>query len=90
MKPAPASMLDTELAALDDLGLLVNDRAAAERLLRLIAVLVALNERHEFDEHGRCRLCRPIRRGRRRHSCTVFEALTAYRIGHTPSRSNRA
>jgi hypothetical protein len=79
-------LLDAELAYLDDLGLLVNDRDAAERLLRLIGALAALNERHGFDERGRCRRCRPARRGRRRRDCTVHEAFAAYRIGRTEVR----
>jgi hypothetical protein len=82
MKPLGVRLVDAELAYLDDLGLLVSDRDAAERLLRLIGALAALTERHGFDERGRCRLCRPARRGRRRRDCTVHEALVAYRVGH--------
>jgi hypothetical protein len=82
MKSRGVRLLEAELAYLDDLGLLVSDRDAAERLLRLIGALAALNERHGFDERGRCRRCRPPRRGRRRWNCTVHEALVAYRVGH--------
>ncbi len=82
MKSSGMSVLDAEMACLDDLGLLVNDQQAAQRLLRLIGALAALNERPCFDEHGRCRVCRSSRRGRRRRACTVYEAFLAYRIGN--------
>jgi hypothetical protein len=79
--PRPG-VLDAELAQLDDLGWLVNDRAAAERILRLIGALAALNEAHGFDEQGRCTRCRPARWWRqRRHACTVREALAELGIG---------
>jgi hypothetical protein len=82
MSAPRTNVLDAELAQLDDLGLLINDRAAAERVLRLIGALVALNEAHGFDEQGRCRRCRPARWWhQRRHACTVREALAELGIG---------
>ena len=82
MSAPRTDVLDAELAQLDDLGLLINDRAAAERILRLIGALAALNKAHGFDEQGRCRRCRPARRWRqRRHPCTVREALAELGIG---------
>ena len=75
-------MLDAELARLDDLGLLVSDRDAAERLYRLVGALAALSDRHDIDARGRCRLCRrPRWWRRRRRACTVHEAFTAYGVG---------
>jgi hypothetical protein len=42
MSALRTDVLDAELAQLDDLGLLINDRAAAERVSRLIGALLAL------------------------------------------------
>ena len=81
MSGPQASVLDAELAQLDDLGLLINDRDAAERVFRLIGALVALHEAHGFDAEGRCRRCRPVRWWRRRHACTVRDAFAEYGIG---------
>lgn len=83
MTGSRANLLDAELARLDDLGLLVSDRDAAERLYRLVGALAALSERHGFDEEGRCRRCRPARWWRRRHTCTVHEAITELGIGRS-------
>jgi hypothetical protein len=83
MTGSRANLLDAELAHLDDLGLLVNDRDAAERLYRLVGALAALSERHALDARGRCRLCRRARWWTRRRTCTVHEALIAYGVGRT-------
>jgi hypothetical protein len=81
MSATRVGMLDAELADLDDLGLLINDREAAERVFRLIGALVALQKAHGFDAAGRCRLCRPGRWYRRRRACTVHDALREFGIG---------
>jgi hypothetical protein len=75
--------LDAELKELANLGWVVTDRDIAERLLRLVGVVVALRERHGFDARGRCTLCRPKQRrlARRRRRCTVHQALATFRIG---------
>ena len=83
MSASQASALDPELGQLDDLGLLINDREAAERVFRLIGVLVTLHKAHSIDEKGRCRRCRPARWWRRRHACTVHDALTEFGIGRS-------
>jgi hypothetical protein len=81
MTNASYDLVDAELARIDDLGLLVSDRDAAERLYRLVGALASLSERHASDPRGRCRLCRRGRWWTRRRTCTVREALTAYGIG---------
>jgi hypothetical protein len=80
------------LSELHDLALELDDRAMAERLLRVVGAVSSLSEQHALDDRGRCRLCRPTRRyapWRRRHACTVHQVCTTYRIdqptigGHT-------
>lgn len=83
MSPQHPEWLAAELAQLDDLGLLVSDRDAAERLYRLVGALAALAERHGFDDRGRCRLCRRARWWTRRKPCTVHKALTAFGVART-------
>lgn len=82
MRTAGSGALDTELAHLDDLGLLMN-REAAEHVFRLIGALAALRSAHDVDASGRCKRCRPTRWWHRRHACTVSEAFDDYRIGQT-------
>jgi hypothetical protein len=63
-------------------GDLVSDRVNVERrLIRVVAALVWLQQRHRVDEHGRCSICRVTlrawwRRWPRRSMCTVHTALT--------------
>jgi hypothetical protein len=83
MSTPHARALDAELSRLNDLGLLINDRDAAERVYRLIGALAALHKAHGIDVHGRCRRCRPARWWRRRHACTVDDAFTEYGIGRS-------
>jgi hypothetical protein len=71
------------LSDLHDLALILDDRAMAEGLLRVIAAVNGLSEQHAPDDRGRCILCRPSRRlalWHRRHPCTVHRACTTYRI----------
>ena len=81
MSATHVAVLDAELADLDDLGLLINDRQAAEHVFRPIGALVALQETHGFDAAGRCRRCRPGSWYRRRRPCTVYDALREFGIG---------
>jgi hypothetical protein len=83
--PAAASPHETELC---DLGLVVNDRETAETLMRIVGAVTELYDLHAFDKHGRCRRCRPIRRGfaRGRHTCTVYQAMATYRVGRPVQR----
>jgi hypothetical protein len=82
--------MEEDLSDLHDLALVVEDRATAERLLRIIRALASLAEQHTVDQRGHCALCRPPRhlpwrwRWRwRRHACTVQETLTDCRIGRS-------
>jgi hypothetical protein len=61
----------------------VLDQATAERwLIRLVGVLVWLQERHRVDGRGRCSICRAAPAvwwpWPRRSACTVFTALSLY------------
>lgn len=78
-------------ANLHDLGLIVNDRETAERLIRVVGALIFLHDRHGFDEAGRCRRCRPVRRWmwQRRHPCIVHEALAELGINQTGVEMSR-
>lgn len=74
---------DEELIDLQDLGLLIDDRDTAERLIRVVGSLAELYEVHAFDGRGRCSLCRPSGRRvlwRRRQPCSVRQALASYRV----------
>lgn len=67
-----------------DLPAVVLDRATAERwLVRLIGVLMLLQERHRVDGRGRCVICWAVPRTwwwpwLRRSTCTVHTALSLY------------
>jgi hypothetical protein len=76
------AQLSTKLADLQDLALIIEDRDLAERLLRVVGALLALNELHACDARGRCARCRPARRvAWRRQPCTVHDTLAAYHVG---------
>lgn len=73
-----ADLLDTLLA-----GEIVNDRATAERLVRLVSAATSLNERHAVDGRGRCTVCREAstwrwRLWQQRLSCSVYETLSQH------------
>ena len=78
-------LVEEDLTDLHDLALVVEDRATAERLLRIIRALATLSEQHAVDPRGRCTLCRaPRRRPRwRRHACTVHTTLAECRIARS-------
>jgi hypothetical protein len=79
-------LVEEDLTDLHDLALVVEDRATAERLLRIIRALASLSEQHAVDRRGHCALCRPPRRHlrwRRRHVCTVHKTLTECRIARS-------
>jgi hypothetical protein len=76
--------MEEDLSDLHDLALVVEDRATAERLLRIIRALASLAEQHTVDQLGHCALCRPPRHLQwRRHACTVHQTLTDCRIGRS-------
>ncbi|MGH3971965.1 MAG: hypothetical protein ACRDS9_01355 [Pseudonocardiaceae bacterium] len=71
-----AELLDAVLA-----GDLVTDWASVERrVVRALAALVRLQQRHKVDEHGRCSICRSVPgawwRWPKRTMCTVHSALS--------------
>ena len=75
---------DAGLPDLRDLGLLINDRDLAEKLIRVVGALAALHDQHAFDNRGRCVRCRPSGwrlSWRPRRKCTVYDALATYRVG---------
>lgn len=71
-------------------GEAVLDRAASERLLRVLGAVVSLHRMHDVDDHGRCTICRPKARLRwwRRDTCSVHATLTTH-LGHSFAASNR-
>jgi hypothetical protein len=72
-----------ELASLQDVAMIIEDRAVAEQVIRVSGVIIALRELHEVDPRQRCLLCRPAGRRvvrRRRQSCTVHEVFDTYRL----------
>jgi hypothetical protein len=56
------------------------ERAPDDECVRLALLCMAVLERHEVTDKGRCRYCRPPRnwRWRRGHVCTVVSALSFY------------
>ena len=61
---------------------LVSDPVAVERqVVRVVAALVWLQQRHRVDADGRCSICRTAPRGwwwpwSKRTTCTVYKALS--------------
>ena len=81
-----------EIAA-GDLPAVVMDQATAERwLMRLIGVLVSLQQRHQVDSRGRCLICRAVPRAwwwpwPKRSTCTVHAALSFF-LPQQPSQAS--
>lgn len=83
-----------ELSQLLDLllaGEVVADRATAERLAKVVGVLLRIHDRHRIDPRGRCAICWPIPRTwwrpwPKQSICTVHAAL----IFFLPQQSNQA
>ena len=82
--------LSAKLADLQDLALIIDDRDLAERLLRVVGALIALDELHACDARGRCARCGPARRTvwRRRQPCTVDQTFAAYHVGPSTLRKD--
>ena len=61
-------------------GEAVLDRAASERLLRVLGAVVSLHRSHDVDDHGRCARCRPkgLLRWWRRSTCSVHATLVTH------------
>jgi hypothetical protein len=83
-----------ELSELLDLllaGEVVSDRATAERLVRVVGVLLRVHERHRINARGRCAVCWPIPRTwwrpwPKRSLCTVHAALSFF-LRHQPTQA---
>jgi hypothetical protein len=83
-----------ELSQLLDLlltGEVVADRAAAERLVRVVGALLRVHDRHRIDARGRCAICWPIPRTwwrpwPKRSICTVHTALSFF-LRQQPSQA---
>lgn len=93
---APASptahhqIVDDELQKVADTvltGEAVLDRAASERLLRVLGAVVSLHRQHEVDARGRCSICRPKSRfpwprRNEQDACSVYQTLSTH-LGHS-------
>jgi hypothetical protein len=78
-----------DLADLQDLALIVEDRDAAEQLIRVIGAVVSLYDQHAVDDRGRCSRCRPPGHlpWRRRRPCSVGDTFTAYGVAISSLRN---
>jgi hypothetical protein len=74
------SPLELWLARLRDLAAVVEDRRVGKQLTEVVLAMIALYDIHDIDDSGRCDVCRPKGRMRRRHRCSVHDALTSHRI----------
>jgi len=76
-------LVDDDLQGVADTvitGEAVLDRAASERLLRVLGAVVSLHRSHDVDDHGRCAICRPkgLLRWWRRSTCSVHATLVTH------------
>ncbi len=81
-------LVDDELQRISDTvlsGEAVLDRAAAERLLRVLGAVVSLHRTHDVDEHGHCTTCGPKSwvpwRRSKEDTCSVHNTLRTH-LGH--------